>query len=179
MQERKLVDTQGLLAIIETRSRINAIALVHRGLYESTDLRYVDMNTFLDRLIPELAIAFGLEARGITVSTAASCDPMEADTATPVALLIVEALTNSVKHGVKSGGHISIVITQEGDQVNVSIADNGKEDPNAGEQPNGTGTGTKLIKGFARQLGGKLDIKNSEEGYTVSLKFVPRDLKVI
>lgn len=174
MQERKLKDKQGLAAIVETRSRINAIALVHRGLYESEDLRYVNMQTFLDRLIPDLAIAFGLEARKITVETVAKCAPLEADTATPVALFIVEALTNAVKHGVGKGGKINIDITQEEETVSVKVSDDGKTAP----QPVNAkgGTGTKLIKGFARQLGGELDIQNEGNGYAVTLNFVPRDL---
>lgn len=171
MQERKLKDKEGLAAIVETRSRINAIALVHKGLYESDDLRFVEMQTFLDSLLQELAVAFGLDERGIYITGRVDCDPMEADTATPVALFIVEAMTNSVKHGVSGGGAIRISIQQKGSDVAVSVADSGIHTAES-QNPEG-GIGTKLMKGFARQLGGTLSRTSSESGYEIGLFFTP------
>ena len=175
MQERQIIDKEGLKAIFDTRSRINAIALVHRGLYESVDLRYVDMQKFLDRLLPELTFALGFGARNITVSTIANCEAMEADTATPVALFIVEAVTNSVKHGVSNGGEIDVLIQQTGEKIHVSVADNGNH-PGHNLKPNSAGIGTKLMKGFARQLNGTLSKKQNEDGYKLILSFIPRSL---
>lgn len=173
MQERKLKDKEGLAAIVETRSRINAIALVHKGLYESKDLRYVNMEKFLDRLLPELSIALGLKARRIKVIGSVECELMEADTATPVALFIVEAITNSVKHGVDGGGAITIKISQCGPKVTASVSDNGGV--NAQTPKTTGGMGTKLMRGFARQLGGTLTKTPSQDGYEVALNFTPRD----
>lgn len=169
MQERKLTDEQGLAAINETRSRIGAIALVHRGLYESADLRYVDMQVFLDRLTQELSVALGTKQRDITISTQADCEVMEADTATPVALFVVEALTNSIKHGVAAGGQINVTLSQNTDVVTVTVSDTGGSV--SGDKKAIAGTGTKLIKGFARQLGGRVEIDNTDTDYTVSLIF--------
>lgn len=174
MQERKLTDPEGLDAVSETRSRIGAIALVHRGLYESADLRYVDMQVFLDRLTDELSVVLGSRERGISINTTAVCDVMEADTATPVALFIVEALTNSVKHGVVSGGQVDIALTQDGDVVTVSVSDTGGTPPGSAEAI--PGMGTKLIKGFARQLGGRVNVENTAAKYAVSLIFKLRKL---
>lgn len=175
MQERKMVDKEGLAAITETRSRINAIALVHRGLYESADLRFVDMQKFLDRLLPELTFAFGFDKRYISVATKVNCEPMEADTATPVALFILEAITNAAKHGVSNGGHIQVLIKQLDAKVQVSVSDNGHHLEEA-MKPKSTGIGTKLMKGFARQLSGELHRQQDENGYTISLNFAVRAL---
>lgn len=174
MQERKLTDENGLSAIKETRSRINAIALVHRGLYESKDLRYVNMQTFLERLTSELVTALGMEDRNIDVTIKANCEPMEADTATPVALFIVEALTNSVKHGVSHGGDISIDISQNENLVNICVLDSGGAVPETNFST--AGTGTKLIKGFARQLGGDIVVNSDGDRYEVSLIFELRKI---
>jgi len=172
MQERKLADEEGLAAIVDTRSRINAISLVHRGLYESKDLRFVDMQTFLDRLLLELAVALGLKERDITVSTRAECDPMEADIATPVALFIVEALTNAVKHGMSGGGQIKIDISQAATGVNVVVSDTGATP--VVTKKNSKGMGMKLMKGFARQLGGELTQRSGKGGFEIALNFTLR-----
>jgi two-component sensor histidine kinase len=175
MQERKLTDEKGLVAIVETRSRINAIALVHRGLYESQDLRFINMQTFLDRLLPELSLALGFKDRGILVSNTADCHPMEADTAIPVALFIVEALTNSVKHGVSRGGSVAISLIQSGENITVSVSDTGQAERD--DRPSKSGMGTKLMKGFARQLGGALTANSQSTGYETTLNFTRRDHK--
>jgi len=172
MQERKSKIPQELSAVRETRSRINAIALVHRGLYESNDLRYVNMEVFLKRLIDELGLALGLDEKKIKLYVSVNCKPMEAETATPVALFVVEALTNAVKHGVHQGGEIKITLIQQKDDVTASIKDNGGG-VDAAKQ-NSVGTGTKLINGFARQLGGGIDVKDNTDGYEVILKFALR-----
>jgi len=177
MQERKLADKEGVASIVEIRSRINAIALVHRGLYESRDLRFVNMQTFLDRLLQELKVAMGLNERNITVTTKAECEPMEADTATPVALFIVEALTNAVKHGVSAGGHVNIDITQAADGVEVSVSDSGKSFSADNQAP--SGMGTKLMKGFARQLSGTVAQSFGQDGFKITMKFLPRDNEAI
>jgi len=170
MQERKTKNHDELEGIKETRSRINAIALVHRGLYESADLRYVNMEVFLNRLLSELRLALGMEEQNIKVDIVVDCEPMEADTATPVALFVVEALTNAVKHGVNDGGNVDIFLSQEKENITVSIEDNGTGFDETVQHM--IGTGTKLINGFARQLGGNIDVKNDKSGYKISLNFV-------
>ncbi len=171
MQERKMKDKNGLAAINETRSRINAIALVHRGLYEGDDLRYIDMEVFLGRLTHELGFALGADKLGIDIHTQSNCEPLEADTATPVALFVVEALTNSIKHGVSGGGTVHISLTQDKTNICIQVQDSGAGFDGAGKHE---GMGSKLIRGFARQLSGTIDEANTGEGYVISLSFKHR-----
>ena len=172
MQERKLKDPKGLEAVRETRNRINAIALVHRGLYESTDLRYVDMQTFIQRLTDELGTALGCAEKNITIDVDAKISPLEADTAIPVALYIVEAIVNSVKHGVSEGGDVRVDLSEaDGGAICVDVTDSGQ---GFSEADAILGTGTKLMNGFARQLGGQIERKISDSGHTLSLRFTLR-----
>ena len=169
MQERKLLDPSAKAAVTETRSRINAISLVHRGLYESRDLRYVNMQTFLDRLIRELSVALGTKQQNVKIATLASCKPMDADTATTIALFTVEALTNAVKHGVSDGGAIKVEVTQDKQVITATVSDNGKGFIE--NKKSSAGTGMKLFKGFARQVNGALAFTHDVKGYSVSLTF--------
>lgn len=167
MQERKLEDSASIAAIQETRGRINAIALVHRGLYEGGDLRVIDMPIFLARLIDELKIGLGANEQGVTKRLRVDPINLEPDTAIPVALFIVEAMTNSMKHGVAGGGHIDISLTRDGDKIRVSVTDNGVGAADSRK----FGTGSKLMNGFARQLSGEWSEDDVEQGHKVSLTF--------
>ncbi len=167
MQERKLQDASGLAALKETRGRINAIALVHRGLYEGDDLRVINMPTFLTRLINELKNGLGIENRDVEVDIQVADVKFEPDTAIPSALFIVEALTNAIKHGVPHGGVITISLETAGPTINVSVSDTGQ----GCDETSPAGTGSKLMRGFARQLAGEFREENLSPGHKVTLIF--------
>lgn len=167
MQERKLDDHEALAAIKETRGRINAIALVHRGLYEGKDLRIINMPVFLTRLVDELKIGLGTSEMNIGVNVNAENINLEPDAAIPVALFVVEALTNALKHGVSNGGQVVISLAQEDHQIIIAVHDDGQGHSEAAPG----GTGLKLMKGFARQLSGKYRQEDTLDGHRVSLAF--------
>lgn len=170
MQERKITEPSGLAVIQEARSRINAIALVHRGLYEGDDLRVINMEDFLNRLIHELEIGLGSEALGISIFKDFDAEMFQPDTAIPVALFIVEALTNAIQHGVPQGGAVSIALKKKDGFIDVSVSDNGA---GMSGKPKAS-TGSKLIKGFARQLSGRID-RSDVSGHHVALVFEPQN----
>jgi two-component sensor histidine kinase len=167
MQERKLTDSDSQSSIREIRSRINAIALVHRGLYEGEDLRVVDMSVFLKRLVNELKKGLVTADDKITVKLNVEPLQFESDTAVAVALFVVEALTNALEHGVASGGIIEIDMGQSEGRSYISVSDNG----GGTHEQSVEGTGSKLMRGFARQLSGKLDRENTDVGHHAKIMF--------
>ena len=173
MQNRKLNDPTYTEAISETRNRINAIALVHKALYESDDIREVEMTPFLRQLISQLGRSLKVEQKRISVGVDINCAPRDADRATTIAMFIVEAMTNCVKHGVPAGGHIDIEVKDLKSETVVYVEDNGvKEGSNAGMKK---GTGDRLMVGFARQLSGEYKGVMTPTGYKTSLIF-PKSL---
>jgi len=164
MQERKLTSEAGLNVIRETRTRINAIALVHRGLYEGEDLSVIEMSQFLERLITELKTGLGTDELGVAIQTDIIRQQLKPDSAIPVALFIVEALTNAIQHGVPNGGSVVIEVKRKDKELIVTVADDGPGHDSSSKQ----GTGLKLIKGFARQLSGRISTTNTN-GHSVSL----------
>ncbi|MEM9600383.1 MAG: histidine kinase dimerization/phosphoacceptor domain -containing protein [Pseudomonadota bacterium] len=167
MQERKAESEEAIGAIAETRARINAIAIVYRGLYESDDLRGVDLEPFVSRLISALSDSLGTEEAGISLSHAVDGAVVSADNAIPVALFIVEAVSNAVKHGVERGGSVDVRIAQLGDaRLQIDVCDNGK---GVGDPASMRGIGTRLMHGFARQLSGTLEFVDNAPGLTARL----------
>ena len=103
MQKRQLKDPVFVDALTETRNRINAIALVHKALYESDDITNVPMRPFLTQLVKQVSRAYLLDRKKIKVQMEIDSRPRDADRATTIAMFIVEAMTNAVKHGIKTG----------------------------------------------------------------------------
>ncbi len=169
LQKRQLKDPKYVEAVTETRNRVNAIALVHKALYESDDISEVVMQPFLLQLISQLGRSLQVGKKNITVDADINCSPRDADRATTIAMFIVEAMTNCVKHGVPAGGHIEIKVQDQLEETVVSVQDNGvNEIP---KKVMTKGTGDRLMVGFARQLTGEYLGEMTPNGYRASLTF--------
>ena len=172
MQAREISNTEGLQAIEDARNRVGAIALVHRSLYESDDLADVDMQPFLDQLVSDIYRSLGGRARGVSLHTNLASAEFEAQLAIPVALFVVEALSNALKHGVPDGGRVDVSFTEGGvdgapGQRSLVIRDSGPG-PAEGVE---SSTGWRLMRGFARQLGGDFKTEQTRAGFEVRLTF--------
>ncbi len=172
MQQRALKDPAAREAMADTRQRITALALIYRALYQSPDLRRVDLRQFLEELIGQMASGDG--GRPSTTRTELDADDLEIDPdkLAPLALFAVEAIANARRHTFVEGeGLIKVTFQVLADEVALEIADNGAEDA-AGEATEGVGR--TLMGAFARQLRGRMEIRSSAEGgAAVRLIFPP------
>jgi len=157
----------------EVQVRINALALVHRHLYESDDMRVVALRPFLASLCRLVQDGTGVPARQVAMAIAIDDVSVAGDIAVPIALLVTEVLTNAFKHGFPNGrlGVIQVRLAREGAQTAVlTIADNGVGLPDPDATALDGGTGSSLIRAFARQLDGEFTLAGSP-GTTISVRF--------
>jgi two-component sensor histidine kinase len=172
MQQRVLTDPAAREAMSDTRQRITALALIYRALYQSPDLRRVDVRQFLEELIGQ--ISAGDSARPTPIRSELSADDLEIDPdkLAPLALFAVEAIANARKHGFgEEDGLIRIVFRVSPDEIILEISDNGKRE--VSDKAN-EGVGRTLMSAFARQLRGRMDFNLTEGGgAVVTLAFPP------
>ncbi len=140
--------------------RINALALVHRHLYESQDLQEVDLHPFMTNLCSLLQDGSGVPPRRVRLNVDIPHVRVTGDRAVPLALLTTEIVTNSFKHAFPNqrAGNISVSIARAEDgMATLVIADDGigqAERKVDGEMPGSMGQ--TLIEAFTRQLGGEI-----------------------
>ena len=170
MQQRALTDPAARAAMSDTRQRITALALIYRALYQSPDLRRVDVRQFLEELVGQLGSGEG--GRPAPIRTEFHADDLEIDPdkLAPLALFAVEAISNARKHAFgPEGGLIQVRFKVVGEEVVLEIEDNGGGDAEA--LPS-AGVGRTLMSAFARQLRGHTEVEPSaERGVTVRLTF--------
>ncbi len=147
------------------RDRVRALATLHRHLYADGELHTINMRSFLTELCGQLFSAMGeKEGDRITLSIEAPELRMSSDQAVPLALIVTEAVTNSVKYAFPRGrsGRVSVSLTGVEGCLDLVISDDGVGIP-AGKSETESGTrdgiGLQLIRGFARQLGASLDVE--------------------
>jgi two-component sensor histidine kinase len=168
LQAGRLSDPTAQAVLTQARMRINALALVHRILYEIEDRQSVDIKQLLEQLAEQTNDGFGGGRRDIRVSVKASSLNVTGDVAVPIALFAVEALTNAYKHAFPPGrgGTIRVIFARRSDGAyRLAVEDDGVGfDTEAAE----TSIGRRLIRTFGHQLGGETSLHSSREYGTVA-----------
>lgn len=161
LQGRQLRDPKAKAAISAARHRIDALAIVHQTLYQNERLELVHLKPFLTGLVMHLSEALGMEDFGVSVTQSYDDVTRPADDAIPMALFVVEAITNAMKYAFdKPGGEVHISLRVDESEITLKISDNGRgcDAATVSGQPEGTGLGSKLMRAFARQLSAELII---------------------
>lgn len=171
LHARRIRDPRAEAAFAEARSRINALATLHRRLYESESLQQVDLRWFLEDLCVELRRGGLAGNRHIELTVQAPDEVIGPEVAVPLGLLVTESITNAYKHAFpgREDGRIEVRIERESPtHLVLLVMDNG-----AGYEPaekDSGGLGRSLIDAFVRQLHGELEIR-SNQGTQVSVRF--------
>jgi len=172
LQAKRLKDPAAQAALKETRTRINALALVHRVLYEIDDQRTVDVRRLLGLLADQTKEGFAGERRDIRVIVDIVHRELPSDMAVPLSLFTVEALTNAFKHAFPGGraGTIGVTLQENGDSMlRLAIVDDGV---GFDDSETHASIGARLVMTFGQQIGGVSAIRaNAGNGTIVEIVF--------
>jgi two-component sensor histidine kinase len=153
------------------RERVDALALLHRHLYEQRDAASIDLKLFIERLVRHLIEAY-LPAEGRRIEAAVDIADIRVPPAivVPLGLVIAEAISNALKHAFPDGraGRIEVTLRVDGDRATLTVRDDGVAA--AGLEDGDGGLGTTLMQGFAAQLEGKIAIAG-DCGMVVTVTF--------
>jgi two-component sensor histidine kinase len=170
-------------AFTEIQTRMRALALVHRYLYESDDLQSVNISAFLTELCGSLQTAYGVPQSRVAMHI--KSDPVFEiiDRAVPLALFMTETISNALRHAFPENrpGFIKVTLKAlDSSQAVFTIEDNGiglgtdpqenKEDGIYRVPKSMAGLGMSLARAFAKQIDGELSI-SGVGGTLVTLVF--------
>ncbi len=178
LQARKAQDEGERELLGDLQTRIGALAAIHGSLYEAEDLQQVELGAFIAQMADHFVDLATTEGGDVKINADVPTMLLSSDRAIPLALLIAEAVTNSLQHAFadEKNGEIRISVAEHaaGDGVlyDVEIADNGKNSAVAqaeGSALGRPGLGRTLMTAFARQLGGRIGFEHTDRGTTVLL----------
>ena len=165
MQQRALKDEPAKAAVGDTRQRIAALALIYRTLYQSDDLRYADARVFLGDLVGQLVAGEAMRGPLVTSSVEADSLVVDPDKLAPLALWLVEAVSNAQKHAfAKRGGRLQVRFKVEGETSVLEVEDDGPGVSDLQAQ----GVGRTLMGAFAKQLRGEAELVPAPGGGTIA-----------
>jgi len=176
LQSRYVDDEVSLEVLRESENRVRSISMVHEGLYRSNDLSNINFKGYIENLVTQLKISYGLEKTDIKIKMDIMDISLSIDTAVPVGLLITEILTNSIKYAFPEGdGNICLEFSRVNGHFSLVLQDDGvgfsQDKLNTNES-----LGMQLIRSLGEQLDSEIKIE-TDNGTRYSFKFTEINYK--
>jgi two-component sensor histidine kinase len=166
-----LENDDALKAMETSKHRIFSMSLIHQKLYQSADVKTIDMSVYLPELVNYLRDSFDA---GRYIHFNLEIDPVQLSIAQaiPLALVLNEAITNSVKYAFPDNrlGEISIKMRQIGENIELIIRDNGVGMVNVTDDTDLDSLGLKLMRGLVEEINGQILFEN-HKGTKITISF--------
>ncbi|TCC88526.1 sensor histidine kinase [Pedobacter frigiditerrae] len=158
-------------AMQNCQHRIYVMSLIHQKLYQSDEVKSILMPLYISEFVSYLSES--LEVRQ-NISFQQDIDEIELNInqAVPLALIINEAVTNSIKYAFpnRQFGIIHLSLKRIADQIFLCISDNGIGITNSNLNQNTDTLGLKLMKGLCQDLNADIKIDNTN-GTSIMINF--------
>jgi two-component sensor histidine kinase len=167
LQMREYKEDENVQAALgEANNRIQSIALLHKQLY-SGNLANTNANTYFTEMFARIMDDIN-NRRNFSIGHQLKIDSidMPPDTILPLALLLNEWITNSVKYAFakeQANPLLHLTIKRKLDKIEMLYADNGENA--AAENSTGTGFGSRLINSLVKQLKGEMQVNKTTMGW--------------
>jgi PAS domain S-box-containing protein len=178
LQASKSKNAEVKEALREADSRVQAIALVHRMLYQSENLSIVNLADYLRELGRNLLEANSAEERGIRAEFGLEGVNADIEVALPCGFIVSELITNSLKHAFprdrKGTIRISLHKADSG-EIELHYSDDGIGFMRSAAQASSGGLGLETIEAIGEgQLHGSVRFE-TEGGFDFRLLFRDSD----
>ncbi|NWK98102.1 histidine kinase [Sphingobium lactosutens] len=152
--QRRHIDHDGARrALDDAAERLALIGRISRALYDPSG-KGQNLREFLTELARDVLDASGRQDIRLSVVAPAGLT-LDANTVIPLALVVAEAVSNAIEHGLPDrAGRIEIALAEEGDGVRLRIADDGYGVAADVDASKAESLGLRIAHALAAQLGG-------------------------
>ncbi len=158
--------------IKNNQNRIHSIALLHKKLSINDSVNDVDLNRYVTELA-ELVKESYVNEKKVNLFVSCEVETLSISKALPVGLIIVELVSNSMKHAFtqRPKGIINIEITQntQAKMNKLHYVDNGLGFDFKNVETKGLGV--EIMKGLIDQLNGKIETPTHSKGFELIIYF--------
>jgi PAS domain S-box-containing protein len=147
----------------DSQNQIKSIALVYENLYQTKDLKSIDLSEFIKTLTDDLLRSYGTGKDSVKSIINIKNIILDIDTAITCGLIITELFTNSLNHAFPKGqkGNIKIEVISEDNGFKLIVADNGIGLPKNIDVQNSETLGFQLINTLVMEINGKIKVDRS------------------
>jgi two-component sensor histidine kinase/CHASE3 domain sensor protein len=164
LQRQAMKDPAAREALDETRSRIQAVAEIHKHLYTSGDVTSVALDEYMEALLKELERTLASQGHGSSISHQIEPIRMATTACINLGIVVTEWVTNAFKYAyADGGGEVRVRAAKVEDRLHVAVEDDGVG-MSGGSVPQGTGVGSKIVATIARSLKSEISYHNRSPG---------------
>jgi two-component sensor histidine kinase len=166
LQENQVRDPVGRQALVDARARVNVIASIHQSLYKHGTHTEVELCSYLGELASSIVSSLDAAQR-LKVDVQCSSEvTLPIQQAVPLALIVAELLTNSIKYAFADGiaGRILVQAEAQGSSLRLLVSDNGCGLPPEFNPTHSTGVGMRVIRALTKQLRATMEVLQQERG---------------
>lgn len=158
---------EGLTSIVEeAKGRIKSMSIIHEMLYQSEDIKNIDLKDYTSKLVETIELGFSSdENRPQKTAIITNAYSFNIDTIIPLGLILNELVSNAYKYGFKNrvDGMLTIQLTKlPAENWELSVRDNGPGMPENQDNERFASFGLKLVRMLCRQLEGSMEYKNNQ-----------------
>jgi len=171
------LEKDALKAVQNSQNRIYAMSLIHQKLYQSENIKSIDIHVYIEEFMQYLMDSFG-NPSNIHISTSIASVKLGVAQAIPLGLIINEAVTNAFKYAFPNGGlgEIRIELQQIDHQIKLVISDNGIGMFFKPDDAVSSSLGIELMKGLITEIDGNILFEN-DNGTRITAFFNIEDLQ--
>ena len=157
----------------ECQARIKSMALLHEKLYNSEDLKRIELNDYIKAISQNLMDSLASQNIEFEFKCSAVDYYANIDQLLPIGLILSELVSNSLKHAFSgdTDGRIKVELSCSDDKIKIMVADNGVGISDIDLDNMNHTLGLQLVQSLSEQIDGALRFDNSN-GTTVSVEFM-------
>ena len=158
-----LHDPTALATIRESQNRVQVMALIHQKLYQTDNLARIGMRDYIHQIVDYLVESFDRKSTVRSVCEITDVD-FDVSLATPLGLIINEAVTNSLKYAFPQNrkGTVAVsLVALENRNYRLTLSDDGIGLAADIDLECGNTLGMTMIRGLSRQIEGVLTVSRT------------------
>lgn len=166
LQQKRLTDETSREALRAVETRLDAMLLVHTGLYGESADGSIHIREYLQKLISNLTASFGYSPGSIRINLLAEDLRLDADAALSIGFVANEIVCNSLKHAFAgcADPEIRVRAWQEDNRFRFIFSDNGSGIPQHTDAQRDDSFGLKLIRLLVQQMTGTIEMQPGNPG---------------
>lgn len=173
LQSNEIDDREVKRIILNSQQRISAISLVHEKIYQTDNLDGIYVREYIESLISNISSTCSGDNFQFKKDVQIDDFKLNMDLLVPCSLILNEIITNIFKYGFESNHKpiLFIRVLKKGNEIIMSIADNGHGIDQDKKEKNSSSLGMKLIESLAVQIKADVDVVSTTNGVRYTIRF--------
>lgn len=178
LQMNEVKDEKVTTVFEQSINRIISIAMVHELMYKSPNLSSVNVNSYLEMLIPAISASMQDESKNITFKIDIEEYKLNINEAIPLGLLLNELITNSFKYAFNGNedGEIKIKLSGKENEITILYEDNGVGFDETTDFNTPENLGLNLIHAQLQQLDAEYEVETNNK-FKLEFNFKVKPIK--